>query len=75
MTSDVPTSGRRPMKIEVDLKLCEDQAVCIGLAPTVFAFSEDGVLTVLQENPPEELREACEKAEAACPMGAIRIIE
>jgi ferredoxin len=63
------------MKIEVDLELCEDQAVCMGLAPTVFAFGEDGVLTVLQESPSEELREACEQAEAACPMGAIRLVE
>ena len=38
MKSDVAISGRRPMKIEVDLELCEDHAVCIGLAPTVFAF-------------------------------------
>ncbi len=75
MKSDVAVSGRRAMKIEVDLELCEDQAVCIGLAPTVFAFGEDGVLTLLQESPPEELREACEKAEAACPMCAIRIVE
>jgi len=63
------------MKIEVDLALCEDQAVCIGLAPSIFAFGEDGVLTVLHESPPEELREACEQAEAACPMAAIRLVE
>ena len=61
------------MRVEVDFELCESQAVCVGLAPTVFELSTDGNLTLLQAQPPEELRDALENAEAACPVGAIKV--
>jgi len=63
------------MKVEVDLGACEHQAVCIGLAPSVFDFDADGALTLLQSEPPEELRDAVEDAAAACPMTAITVRE
>lgn len=63
------------MKVEIDLKLCERQAVCIGIAPSVFDFGDDGQLAVLQSEPPEELRDAVEDAAAACPMSAILVRE
>ncbi|MFJ9565149.1 ferredoxin [Streptomyces fuscichromogenes] len=63
------------MKVEVDLNLCERQAVCIGIAPSVFDFDAAGSLAVLQAEPPEELRDAVEDAAAACPLAAISVRE
>jgi ferredoxin len=63
------------MKVQVDLGLCEQQAVCTGIAPSVFELGEDGVLTLLQSEPPEELRDAVEDAAAACPLSAILVRE
>jgi ferredoxin len=59
------------MRISVDFDLCDSQAVCAGLAPSVFDIGEDGKLVLLEPEPPEAMREACEDAAAACPMGAI----
>jgi ferredoxin len=61
------------MKVEVDLGLCEHQGVCIGIAPDVFEFDDDGGLVVLQPEPPESARVLLEDAEAACPLAAITI--
>lgn len=61
------------MRVSVDLGVCDRQAVCTGLAPSVFEMSGDGSLLVLQPEPGEGLREACEEAAAACPMGAISV--
>jgi ferredoxin len=61
------------MRISVDLLVCDRQAVCTGLAPSVFEMGEDGSLVLLQAEPAEGLREACEEAAAACPMGAISV--
>jgi len=63
------------MKVAVDLGLCDRQAVCIGVAPAVFDFNDDGELTVLQPEPPESVRDAVEDAAAACPMAAIAVEE
>jgi ferredoxin len=63
------------MKVQVDFGLCEGQAVCTGIAPSVFELREDGLLTVLQAQPPEELRDAVEDAAAACPLSAILVRE
>ncbi|MEH0551039.1 ferredoxin [Streptomyces sp. Root369] len=65
----------RNMKVEVDLELCERQAVCIGIVPSVFDFGDDGALKVLRTEPPQDLREAVEDAAAACPLGAITVRE
>ncbi len=61
------------MKVTVDLDKCIKNGVCIGIAPEVFDFAMSGELTVLQPNPPEELREQVEDAVRSCPMGALAV--
>jgi ferredoxin len=61
------------MRVVVDFDLCQGHGVCEGEAPEVFELADDGKLTVLQENPPEELREKVEKAAKYCPTMAVRI--
>ena len=62
-----------PMRVVVDFDLCESNALCMGLAPEVFEVRDDDLLYVLDENPPEGLREKVEAAVRTCPKNAISI--
>jgi ferredoxin len=62
-----------PMRVVVDFDLCESNALCMGLAPEVFEVRDDDLLYVLDENPPEELREKIQAAVRTCPKNAISI--
>ena len=61
------------MKVVVNFDLCESNAVCMGIAPEVFEVRDDDFLYVLQEEPPEELREQVEEAARRCPKQAITV--
>ncbi len=63
------------MKVVVDYDLCESNAICMGLAPTVFEVRDDDFLYVLDEHPPEELRPKVEAAVRSCPKQAISLVE
>ena len=62
-------------KVEVDWDLCESNAVCVGIAPEVFELRDDNYLYILEENPPDALRERCDQAVRQCPKQAISITE
>ncbi|HEX4532203.1 MAG TPA: ferredoxin [Acidimicrobiia bacterium] len=62
-------------KVVVDFDLCESNAICMGIVPEVFEVRDDNFLYVLQENPPDALREKCEQAVRQCPKQAISIDE
>ena len=61
--------------VSADFDLCESNAVCMGIAPEVFEVRDDNFLYVLQENPPDDLRDKCEQAVRQCPKQAISIDE
>jgi ferredoxin len=61
------------MKIVLDRARCKQHGQCRGAAPELFDFAADGSLIVLNENPPEELREAAQDAVDVCPEQAISI--
>ena len=61
------------MKVVVDFDLCMGNAQCMLAAPQVFEVRDDGMLYVLQEEPPEALREVVENAARVCPTQAITI--
>lgn len=63
------------MRIEVDRNLCEANALCEGIAPTVFHVTDDDVLEILQPSPPEEMRQKIEAAVLRCPRRALSIVE
>ncbi len=63
------------MKVVVDWDLCEANAVCMGVAPEIFRVEEDDTLTILQENPPADMRAKVEEAVRLCPKQAISIEE
>jgi ferredoxin len=61
------------MEIKVDFDLCQGHAVCMGEAPEVFKVDDNGFLAILQDQPPEDLREQVELAVKYCPTGAISV--
>ncbi|MFV0316376.1 MAG: ferredoxin [Microthrixaceae bacterium] len=61
------------MKIVIDYDLCEANAICMGIDPTVFEVREDDYLYILNEHPPEESRPKMEEAARRCPKQAITI--
>jgi ferredoxin len=63
------------MNVVVDFDRCESNAVCMGIAPTVFEVRDDDFLYVLDEHPPEEMRSKMEEAVRLCPKQAISIAE
>ena len=68
-------SEEEPVKVVVDFDKCESNAVCMGLVPEVFEVRDDGYLYVLDEHPPEHLRERLREAQNGCPTGAISIVD
>ncbi len=61
------------MRVVVDFDLCESNALCMAEAPEIFEVRDDDFLYVLQENPPEELRQKAVQAMQVCPKQAITI--
>lgn len=63
------------MRVVVNFDTCESNAVCMGILPEVFEVRDDGFLYLLEEHPPEELRDKLEEAVLSCPTGSISIAE
>jgi ferredoxin len=62
------------MWITADTDACVSAGMCALTAPEVFdQREEDGLVMVLQPNPPEELQEAAAEAVQLCPSGALGI--
>jgi len=61
------------MRVVVDFDQCESNALCMGILPEVFEVRDDDFLYVLNEHPPEELREKLLEAVRSCPKNAISI--
>jgi ferredoxin len=57
----------------VDFDLCESNALCVGLAPAVFAMDDDDLLQVEEGELDEDLVPDVEDAVQACPKQAISI--
>jgi len=62
------------MKVVVDPLRCDAHGVCADVCPEVFALDDDDdMVTVLQEEPHEALREKLRRAAVMCPKAAIAI--
>jgi ferredoxin len=60
-------------RVVVDFDRCESNALCMGVAPEVFEVRDDDFLYILDEHPPEALRDRCVEAARICPKQAITI--
>jgi ferredoxin len=64
------------MKVIVDQGKCASSGNCVMHAPKVFdQRDEDGVVVLLNENPPAERAENARRAAVGCPAAAIHIEE
>ncbi|GAB2955222.1 ferredoxin [Nonomuraea fastidiosa] len=64
------------MKVTVDRDKCCGAGQCVLLAPDVFDQGEDdGIVLLLDAEPPESLHAAVREAAAVCPAGAIDVSE
>jgi ferredoxin len=63
------------MRVLVNYDLCEGNARCVRIAPTVFRVDDEDRLHLLVEKPDEALREAVETAIATCPRQALSLAE
>jgi ferredoxin len=64
------------MKVVVDQDKCVSSGQCVLNAGQVFdQRDEDGVVVLLNDNPPADQAEPVRKAAAACPAQAIHVEE
>lgn len=61
------------MRVVVDFDRCESNALCMEAAPEVFEVRDDDFLYILNDTPPDELRDKVEEAARLCPKQAITI--
>ena len=62
------------MKVTVDQEKCCGAGTCALLAPGVFdQREEDGIVFLLDEQPPVDLHAAVREASHVCPAGAISV--
>jgi ferredoxin len=61
--------------VVVDFDLCASNAVCVGIAPDVFAMQDDGSLAILDFESTDEARQLVEETVLMCPTQAISIRE
>jgi len=63
------------VRVSVDRRLCESNALCMVAAPEVFELGEDDLLVVLQDEPPEASRERVLDAVRLCPKQALAVTD
>jgi ferredoxin len=61
------------MRVVVDYDKCQGNAQCMSLLPEVFDVDDDGYLTLLDEAPPEQMRDRLELVCEECPTQAITL--
>lgn len=62
-------------RIEADWDACEANGMCVAMAPDVFELDDDDNLQIEDETVTAENRERVQRAVAACPKSALKIVE
>lgn len=63
------------MRVSVNYDVCASTGACMQVCPEVFEVRRDGYLYILQEEPPEELRDKVTTAAELCPTAAITVTD
>ena len=66
---------KRPVKIQLDLGLCQGHSVCVSEADDIFQISSRGDVELLQANPSPERYDALIKAAEHCPNRVITLTQ
>ncbi|GAA0375916.1 hypothetical protein Acor_73180 [Acrocarpospora corrugata] len=63
-------------RVEGDRSVCAGSGNCVRIAPDLFDQDDDeGLVVVLQPEPPPERDRAARQAENNCPTGAIKVTD
>ena len=63
------------MRIVLDEAKCSSLGMCEAVAPDVFEVGDDGALLLLAPEQPESRRGLMLEAVAACPTGALSLVD
>ena len=63
------------LHVTVDYDMCASTGHCMQFCPEVFELRKDGYLYVLQEDPPQSLRDKVQTAVDMCPTAAISVTD
>ncbi|MFE4513924.1 ferredoxin [Kitasatospora sp. NPDC056651] len=63
------------MRVSIDPDRCVSAGQCVMLAPDVFDQDEDGIVTLLDEEPPAELHAVVRQTASLCPVRLIQLSE
>ena len=66
-------SEARTFRVHVDVERCIGAGHCAMRAPRIFDQREDGIVILLDAEPPRDQRAAAEKAADLCPSQVITI--
>jgi len=61
------------MKIHANSDLCGGTGLCIETCPEVFELDDERISTVMVNDVPDELQQACRQAVDDCPTNAITV--
>jgi ferredoxin len=61
------------MKVLVDREKCQGYGNCVVAEPQVFDLDDDGFVTLLTDEPAEELRDQVKHAVRDCPARALDV--
>ncbi|MEU0482120.1 ferredoxin [Streptosporangium sp. NPDC006013] len=61
------------MKIQIEADKCIASGGCVFACPDLFDQDDDGIVVLLDPNPPESLREKALAAIDACPAAVITV--
>lgn len=61
------------MRVEFDEPRCDGFGFCEEVAPEVFETDDEGMLTILMDEIPDELADKVEAATRACPVAALKL--
>jgi ferredoxin len=61
------------MQVTTDTDKCIASGGCVFACPEVFDQDDEGIVILLQANPPEELRDKVNEAIDACPAAVIEV--
>jgi ferredoxin len=78
-----PSSGKdrprgprlHPVRIVINTGRCLGNARCVAAAPEVFDVDDDGIVFLLDDDPPAELAAKVELAVQSCPTGALSLAD
>ena len=69
------TATARQLRVIVDTRKCCGAGQCVLLAPLVFDQHEDGIVRLLDAEPPPQLHASVREAASVCPTSAIELVE